>query len=267
MIPRTTRAQRLAMPLARDVVRDLAAEHGGCVRPVQLRRTDLDTGHVEQVLVPCGHTLATVCPSCAERAKTLRAEQCREGWHLDTEPVTTPDPSDDVQRMWVEHRAETRQHGAQADAAGHDTAELDELNAELDEEISRCGIRGNVLPNRMARRHRSTRRRQDAPDLPRRPVAPRTIGKTYTAPDGATFRPSMFLTLTCDSYGKVGADGTPADSDAYDYQRAARDALHSPRFSTGSFRTSAVSSAMTSPLPPLSNPLTPPPHHRPAPPA
>jgi hypothetical protein len=45
---------------------------------------------------------------------------------------------------------------------------------------------------------------------PRRPVAPRTIGKTYTAPGGKTFRPSMFITLTCDSYGKVGADGTPA---------------------------------------------------------
>ena len=30
-------------------------------------------------------------------------------------------------------------------------------------------------------------------------------------PDGKTWRPSMFLTLTCDSYGKVGPDGTPAD--------------------------------------------------------
>src|SRR5258708_27112764 len=105
MIPRTTRAQRLAMPLARDVVRDLAAEHGGCVRPVQLRRTDLDTGHVEQVLIPCGHTLATVSPSCAERAQTLRAAQRREGWHLDTEPVITPHPSAAAQRIWVQHPA------------------------------------------------------------------------------------------------------------------------------------------------------------------
>jgi hypothetical protein len=48
----------------------------------------------------------------------------------------------------------------------------------------------------------------------------------YTAPDGKKFRPSMFLTLTCDSYGKVTADGTPADPETYDYQRAARDALH-----------------------------------------
>jgi hypothetical protein len=68
-----TRAERLSMPLARDVVKDLAVEHGACVRPVQLRRTDLATGQTEPVLVPCGHTLASVCPSCAERAKNLRA--------------------------------------------------------------------------------------------------------------------------------------------------------------------------------------------------
>jgi len=180
----------------------------------------------EQVLVPCGHTLATVCPSCAERAKALRAAQCREGWHLDAEPIITPAAPDDEQRMWVEHRAQTQQQRDHADTAGQDTSELDELAAELDEQITRSGVRGNVLPARPARRHRSTRRRQDAPDLPRRPVAPRTIGKTYTAPDGTTFRPSMFLTLTCDSYGKVTADGTPADPAAYDYRRAARDPLH-----------------------------------------
>ena len=38
------------------------------------------------MLVPCGHTLASVCPACAERAKSLRAAQCREGWHLEDEP-------------------------------------------------------------------------------------------------------------------------------------------------------------------------------------
>ena len=83
---RTTRAERMAAPLARQVVKELAAEHGACLRPVQLRRTEIDTGHVEQVLIPCGHTLASVCPSCAERARILRAAQCREGWHLDHEP-------------------------------------------------------------------------------------------------------------------------------------------------------------------------------------
>ena len=136
---RTTRAERMAIPLARQVVEDLAAEHGACLRPVQLRRTDIDTGHVEQ--------------------------------------------------------------------------------------ITDTGLRGHVLPAR-PRRHRSTRRRQDAAPLPRRPVNGRTVGKTYTAPDGKTFRPSLFVTLTCPSYGRVGEDGAPADPDTYDYARAARDALH-----------------------------------------
>jgi hypothetical protein len=87
-------------------------------------------------------------------------------------------------------------------------------------------MRGNVLPAKPVRRHRSTRRRQDTPDLPRRKIAPHTIGKTYAAADGKTFRPSMFLTLTCPSYGRVQSDGTPADPATYDYQRAVRDALH-----------------------------------------
>ena len=199
------------MPLAREVVHDLAVEHGACIRPVQLRRTNLDTGEMEQVLVPCGHTLASVCPSCAERARALRAAQCREGWHLETEPVMDPDPATEDQRWWIGQRAEAQRLRDQADAAGEDTGDLDELLTELDGEITRAGMRGKVLPARPARRHRSTRRRQDAPDLPRRKITSRTVGKTYTAPDGKTFRPSMFLTLTCPSYGRVREDGTPAD--------------------------------------------------------
>jgi hypothetical protein len=214
------------MPLARDVVRDLAVSNGGCVRPVQLRRTDLHTGQVEPVLVPCGHTLAAVCPACAERARTLRAAQCREGWHLDHEPVVQADDPDDEQRLWIELRADAQQQHDQAEQAGHDTADDDKAISELDEQITRSGMRGNVLPAKPERRHRSTRRRQDTPDLPRRKVAPRTVGKTYTAADGKTFRPSMFITLTCPSYGRVGSDGTPADPASYDYVRAARDALH-----------------------------------------
>ena len=223
---KTTRAQRMAMPLARDVVKDIAISHGGCIRPVQLRRTDLATGETEQVLVPCGHTLASVCPACAERAKNLRAAQCREGWHLDREPDLEPDPPTDDQEWWIENRADVQAHRDDAVAAGQDTEDLDELLAELDEEISRAGMRGNVSPDQGKRRHRSTRRRQDAPPLPRRKVDPRTVGKTYTAPDGTIFRPSLFLTLTCPSYGRVTGDGTPVDPDSYDYTAAARDALH-----------------------------------------
>jgi hypothetical protein len=214
------------MPLARDVVHALAVEHGACIRPVQLRRTDTATGQVEQVLVPCGHTLASVCPPCAERAKTLRAAQCREGWHLDHEPVTEPDSPDDTQRWWITTRADVQAERDQAEQDGRDTADLDAAIPELDEEISQAGMRGNVLPAKPARRHRSTRRRQDAPNLPRRKVDPSTVGHVFTTPDGKTFRPSLFVTLTCPTYGRVISDGTPANPDAYDYQRAARDALH-----------------------------------------
>ena len=137
---KTTRAQRMAMPLARDVVKDIAIEHGGCIRPVQLRRTDLATGETEQVLVPCGHTLAWVCPACAERAKNLRAAQCREGWHLDREPDLEPDPATEDQEWWIENRAE--------------------VQARRDRRRSRGGHRG---PGRAARRTgRGDQPRRDA---------------------------------------------------------------------------------------------------------
>ena len=166
-----------------------------------------------------------MCPSCAERARILRAAQCREGWHLDREPVIDPDPATQDQRAKVTDRAEAQADRDALADEGLDTGELDERIGELDQQITDAGMRGTVLPAR-PRRHRSTRRRQDAAPLPRRPVSARTVGKTYTAPDGKTFRPSLFVTLTCPSYGRVGEDGAPADPDTYDYTRAARDALH-----------------------------------------
>jgi Replication initiator protein, pSAM2 len=223
---RVTRADRMAMPLARDVLRDLAVENGACIRPIQLRRTDPETGQAETVLVPCGSTLDSVCPPCAERATTLRAAQCREGWHLEDEPGLTPGPATDDQQWWITMRAEAQRDRDQAQASGQDTSDFDELITDLDAEITKAGIRGKVAPARAKRRHRSTRHRQDAPDLPKRKVSPRTVGKTYTAPDGKTFRPSLFATLTCPSYGRVGENGAPADPQSYEYGRAARDALH-----------------------------------------
>ena len=235
MTERTTRAERLAMPLARDAIRQLTEARGGCTRPVQLRRTNTDTGQVDQVLIPCGSTLEHNCPACAERARSLRAQQCRDGWHLGDEPDPGPAAPDAGQKACLLLRAEAQVRRDHARAAGQDTAVLDELIGELDDHITASGIRGCLTPpssdetadgSRPGRRSRSTRRRQDTPDLPRRSVTNRTTGRVYQSPDGKTFRPSMFLTLTCDSYGKVGLDGVPADPAGYDYQRAARDALH-----------------------------------------
>ena len=62
------------------------------------------------------------------------------------------------------------------------------------------------------------------PDLPRLPMEDRTIGRTFTGRDGRVYRPSMFLTLTLPSYGKI-RDGLPVDPVSYDYRRAALDAV------------------------------------------
>ena len=226
---RTTRAERMARPRLSDVIKAVAEEHGACIRPVQLRKTNLDTGQAEQVLIPCAATLASVCPPCAERAKTLRAGQCREGWHLEDEPITTPDPPDDYERWLAATLADLHAARDQAADRGADTAEADDSIAAITAELRRIGVRGNLGATgskSKARRKRSTRRRQDAPDLPRRKITPRTVGRTFTARDGKTYRPSMFLTLTCDSYGPVNDDGTPVDPASYDYARAARDAIH-----------------------------------------
>lgn len=40
------------------------------------------------------------------------------------------------------------------------------------------------------------------------------------------FRPSMFVTPTCNSHGRAREDGTPIDLSSYNYRRAARDAVH-----------------------------------------
>ncbi|WP_460783736.1 replication initiator, partial [Nonomuraea fastidiosa] len=161
----------------------------------------------------------------AKRNRQLRMAQCREGWHLDHEPASTPNEPDEEQRRLVEFRADVHAQQEAAGRAGQDSTGLDILAEGLDEEITKAGMRGHVTGRTTGRRVRSTRRRQDAPDLPKRKMAATTLGRTFTAPDGRVYRPSMFITLTLPSYGKV-RDGVPLDPDTYDYRRAARDALH-----------------------------------------
>jgi hypothetical protein len=128
-------------------------------------------------------------------------------------------------------RAQTLLRPMDPDTRAAEIADVDAAIAELDAEINTTGLRGRAAPDHdhPHRRVRSTRRRQDAPDLPRRPVEPRTVGRVYEAPDGKLYRPSLFITLTLPSYGRVHADGTPVDPDSYDYRQAAWDAVHFPR--------------------------------------
>ncbi|MEO3855621.1 replication initiator [Acrocarpospora sp. B8E8] len=221
----TPRAVRMSMPLARDVVEAIAVQNGVCIRPVPLRRVDTATGVSEVIDVPCGATLEAKCPSCAKRNRHLRVAQCREGWHLEHEPAITPGPADDYQTHLVEQRASFQTERDRAASAGQDVTDIDLAIDELDEEINQAGLRGSVVGRSTPKRSRSTRRRQDAPDLPRRTMAKTTLGRVFHSSDGKSFRPSMFLTLTLPSYGKI-RDGVPVDPDRYDYASAARDALH-----------------------------------------
>ena len=251
-----SRAARLLVPRSVDVVKDLAAEYGVCTHPITLRRTDLDTGKTEVMDLPCGATREDKCPACAKRARTLRRQQIREGWHRTDEPDPGPDPATPRQRELIVVRAHLEFDRA-ATLAAHldptldpdtaaatrkaDVAHIDHAIASVEAEIAAEGLRGRPAPPHDTpddedqgdddndRRTRSTKRRQDVPDLPRLPVENRTIGRTFQGRNGQVFQPSLFLTLTLDSYGRVREDGTPVNPDSYDYRRAAWDAVHFPR--------------------------------------
>jgi hypothetical protein len=262
-----SRAARLANPRAVDTLRELAIEHGVCIHPITLRRTDLTTGITELIDLPCGATLEAKCPPCAKRARRLRQVQIREGWHRTDEPLPGPNPATPRQRQLLVARAHLEFDRAalllvamDPDDRAAELARLDHAIDAVEQEIIAEGLRGSLTPghpreddgddrdDEAPRRVRSTRRRPDVPDLPRQKVDGRTVGRTYIGTDGSVHQPSMWLTLTLDSYGPVHSIhsgrpcacrrrhrdddpllGTPLDPGSYDYRRAAWDAVHFPR--------------------------------------
>lgn len=175
-----------------DLAREAALAQGVCIRPILRQVTDRHTGTEKTVTIPCGSRKESVCPPCAHKARVIRMQQCAEGWHRTDEP----------ERQIVE--------------GSEDPAD------EIEDDP---GALASAMDDELVRRTRSTRRRGDVIDLPKVPAEDRTVGRTFTAPDGTTYRPSMFLTLTLPSYGAV-KDGAPIDPGTYDYRRAALDALH-----------------------------------------
>ncbi len=187
----------------------LAAESAGvCIRPHVRTVTDRATSESVSVPIPCGSTREAVCGPCATKARRLRMHQCREGWHRTiADPPVEPDNLDDLDNL--------------------DEERLDEDEEDLDDEEEDAGEAASSA----ARRVRSTRRLDGFPDLPTLPMEQRTTGRAFTDPKtGQTFQPSMFITLTLPSYGKVVRNaGVPVDPSRYDYRRAALDALLFPR--------------------------------------
>ena len=139
-----TRAARARMPLAREVVRAAAVENGVCIRPVSVRKVDRVTGTTELVDRPCGATLASKCPSCAERARRLRIAQCREGWHLDAEPIHEAEPATVEQRTLATTRADLERARVDTEDAGEDAADVETVIGQVDELVAEAGVRGRI---------------------------------------------------------------------------------------------------------------------------
>ncbi len=120
-----------------------------------------------------------------------------------------PDPATENQRWWIGQRAEAQRLRDQAAAADttrptwtapHRTGRRNHPCRDAREGAPGPARRGGTAPPAAVRM---------PPTCPAARSTRRTVGKTYTAPDGKTFRPSMFVTLTCPTYGRVGQDGTP----------------------------------------------------------
>ncbi len=225
-----TRAQKALLALSGDVARQLAEDHGVCIRPLAMRRIDLTTGRIDVVAVPCGSTREDVCAPCAAKARRVRMAQCRQGWHLEHEPSTAPATPTGRQKELMGTRADLHAAYRLAKEDGEETecAEIADTVTELDAELRGLGVRGRLEPLDAPDKpavNRSTRRRQDATQLPRRPVQKRTLGQVFAG----KYRPSTFLTVTLGSYGPVDSDGAAINPDRYDYRSAARDAVHFPK--------------------------------------
>ncbi|GAB2699750.1 replication initiator [Nocardia thraciensis] len=233
---RLTAAQRRAMPNLFEAAQAAAEKYDVCQRPIPMRVEDPNTGTVTYEAAPCKSTIESVCPACAKANRALRIAQCREGWHMESEPVDYKTDPTEKQIELLTARADLVADYRQAIEDGDDenAAGIREVVADLDQELRETGLRGR-LPALGAtvkdRRKRSTRRRQDVPNLPRKKVEKRTVGKVFAG----KHQPSMFVTLTMPSYGRINqdgattdqgepcSDGSPVNPGSYDYAGQARD--------------------------------------------
>ncbi|MFI7670828.1 replication initiator [Nocardia sp. NPDC049526] len=237
--PRQTAAERRGMPNLFEIAQAAAEQYDVCKRPIPMRVEDPKTGTVTYEASPCKSTVESVCPACAKKARFLRMTQCREGWHIDTEPVAPKSEPSDYQTELLTARADlVTQYQATKDDGDEDlAAAIREIVMDLDRELRESGLRGRLPaldPKPVKRRARSTRRRQDIPALPRKKVSRNTIGEAYAG----KHRPGMLVTLTMPSYGAINrdgakdadgktcSDGSPRCPDDYGYITAARDTVH-----------------------------------------
>ncbi|MFQ6328878.1 replication initiator [Nocardia sp. CWNU-33] len=244
---RETAADRRAMPDINDIAESAAEKEGVCARVVPMRAFDPITSRTSYVGAPCKSTNGTTCPACAKANRYLRMTQLREGWCAEREPVDATTEPTEAQQEILAGRAMffTDYHEARGEGDDELADAIKALVADMDVELRALGVRGKLPPldAKPRRKAKSTRRRDDVPDLPRKKVNKAlTVGAAYA--DGK-YRPSTFFTLTLDSYGHINrvwdptggkdkkgamvSDGSPRDPQAYDYTRQARDTIHLAR--------------------------------------
>ena len=145
---RMTRAQRAALPLSTDVAQALAEQHGVCIRPLAMRRIDTTTGRVDIVPVPCGSTRQDQFPPCADKTRRLRMVQCREGWHLDAEPVTDRAMPSEDHKALMATRADLLAAYTECKSNGDEISceQIADSVTELNAELRAAGVRGRLNP-------------------------------------------------------------------------------------------------------------------------
>ncbi|WP_342215452.1 replication initiator, partial [Nocardia cyriacigeorgica] len=134
---RQTAAERRVLPDFRDVAEATAEKFDVCKRPIPMRVEDPKTLTVSYVAAPCKSTIESVCPACAKQARYLRMTQCREGWHLDAEPVEEPKDPTEQQTDLVAARSDlfNQYQGAKAEDDAELMAGIREIIEDLDREL------------------------------------------------------------------------------------------------------------------------------------
>src|SRR5205823_8058546 len=106
------------------------------------------------------------------------------GWHLTEEPVFEAEKPTADHKAQLTYRADlvAAYRRAVDEDQAEDAEDLREAIHEADGELRQLGVRGKLpSPDAPAKRPvtRSTKRRQDAPNLPRRAVAKTTVGREF----------------------------------------------------------------------------------------
>ncbi len=221
----TTRAQRMAMPLAREVVQDLAVEHGACIRPIQLRRTNLDTGEVDRCSSRAGTPWprsARPAPSGPRRCGPRSAGKAGTSRTNPTSPPTRPPRTRSGGSPCAPKPSSTATRPPRPDTTPTD---FDELITELDDEITN---------GRHPRESRPGQASAAAPLDPAPPGRPGPAPRQGQPPDGRQdlHRPGRqdlppvavpHADLPVLRPGRRGRSTRRPGT--YEYDRAARDAL------------------------------------------